>query len=128
MRFDGSLGNMQIVSDFRVVTSLEQQIYDLPFPGTHLVELFFHKNCTWPMRPRSLQVVQQIRPPGTSGFGSLRLILHSRGQIGPEMLTNCKKSGCELFSLVKPRLLQCFPASTTVVSGWNYRGFAQHLG
>jgi hypothetical protein len=82
MRFDGSLGHIQIASDFRVVTSLEQQIYDLPFPGTHLVELFFHKNCTWPMRPRSLQVVQQIRPPGTSGFGSLRLILHSRGQIG----------------------------------------------
>lgn len=50
MRFDGSLGNVQIASDFRVVTSLEEQIYDLPFPGTHLIELFFH-NCTWPMRP-----------------------------------------------------------------------------
>jgi hypothetical protein len=46
MRFDGSLGNVQIASDFRVVTSLEKQIYDLPFPGTHLVELFFHKDCT----------------------------------------------------------------------------------
>ncbi len=46
MRFDGSLGNVQIASDFRVVTSLKKQIYDLPFPGTHLVELFFHKNRT----------------------------------------------------------------------------------
>ena len=63
MRFDGSLGNMQIVSDFRIVTSLEQQIYDLPFPGTHLVEVFFHKNCPWPMWPRSLQVAEQSGPP-----------------------------------------------------------------
>ena len=43
MRFDGSLGNVQIASDFRVVTTLKKQIYDLPFPGTHLIELFFHK-------------------------------------------------------------------------------------
>jgi hypothetical protein len=46
MRFDGALGNVQIASDFRVVTSLKKQIDDLPFPGTHLVELFFHKDCT----------------------------------------------------------------------------------
>jgi hypothetical protein len=46
MRFDGSLGNVQIASDFRVVTSLKKQIDDLPFPGTHLVELFFHIDCT----------------------------------------------------------------------------------
>jgi len=59
MRFDGSLGNVQIASDFRVVTSLKKQIYDLPFPGTHLVKLFFHKDCTWPMRPRLLQVAKQ---------------------------------------------------------------------
>jgi hypothetical protein len=32
------------VSDFRVVTSLEQQINDLPFPWSHLVELLFHKS------------------------------------------------------------------------------------
>jgi len=53
VRFDGSLGNVQIASDFRVVTSLKKQIYDLPFPWTHLVEFFFHKNRTWPMWPRS---------------------------------------------------------------------------
>ncbi len=53
MRFDGSLGDIQIVSDFRVVTALKQKIYDLPLPGTHLVELFFHKDCTWPVWPRS---------------------------------------------------------------------------
>ena len=59
MRFDGSLGNVQIASDFRVVTSLKKQIYDLPFPGTYVVELFFHKDCTWPIRPRMLQVAKQ---------------------------------------------------------------------
>ena len=37
MRFDRSLGNVQIASDFRVVASLEQQIDDLPFPGSYLV-------------------------------------------------------------------------------------------
>jgi hypothetical protein len=63
MRFDGSLGNVQIASDFRVVTSLKKQIYDLPFPGTHLVELFFHKDCTWPMRPGLLQVAKQSGLP-----------------------------------------------------------------
>ena len=46
MRFDGSLGHVQIAGDFRIVTSLKKKIYDLPFPGTHLVELFFHKDCT----------------------------------------------------------------------------------
>jgi hypothetical protein len=115
MRFDGSLGNVQIASDFRVVTSLKKQIYDLPFPGTHLVELLFHKDCTWPMRPGLLQSGEAIRSLGTSGFGSLRLILHSRGQIGPGMLTNCKNSGCALFRLQKQGLLQCFQAGTTAV-------------
>ena len=51
MRFDRSLGNVQIFSDFRVVTSLEKQIDDLPFPGPHLAELLFHKHCTCPTRP-----------------------------------------------------------------------------
>ena len=46
MRFDGSLGNVQIASDFRVVTSLKKQINDLPLSGTHLVEVFFHRTCT----------------------------------------------------------------------------------
>ena len=110
MRFDGSLGNIQIASDFRIVTSLKKKIYDLPFPGTHWVQLlFFHKDCTWPMRPRSLQVAKAIRNRRHIRFGSLRLILHSRGQIGPGMLTNCKKSGCALFFLEKRWLLQCFP-------------------
>ncbi len=32
MRFHCALGDVEIVSDFRVVTSLEQQLDDLPFP------------------------------------------------------------------------------------------------
>jgi hypothetical protein len=51
MRFHRALGNVQIPSDFRVLTSLEQQLNDLPFPGPHLAELLFHKYCTRPTRP-----------------------------------------------------------------------------
>ena len=44
MRFHRTLGDVQIVGDFRVVTSLEQQIDNLPLPWSHLVELLFHKS------------------------------------------------------------------------------------
>ena len=50
MCFDRALGDVEIVSDFRVVASLEQQIDDLPFPGPHLAEFLFHKHCTCPTR------------------------------------------------------------------------------
>ncbi len=42
MRFYGSLGYVQIASDFRIVTALQEQIYDLLFPGSHLSKFFFH--------------------------------------------------------------------------------------
>lgn len=51
MRLDCSLGDVQILSDFRVVTSLKKQIDDLPFPGSYLAEVLFHKHCTSPIRP-----------------------------------------------------------------------------
>jgi len=51
MRLDRSLGNVQIFSDFRVVTSLEKQIDNLPFPGLHLIKFLFHKHRTLPLRP-----------------------------------------------------------------------------
>ena len=63
MRFDGSLGHIQIASDFRVVTSLKQKIDDLPFPGTHLIEFFFHKNCPKPMWPWSRKWLANQVPP-----------------------------------------------------------------
>ena len=46
MRLDRSLGDVQIFSDFRVVTSLKKQIDDLPFPGSYVAELLFQKHCT----------------------------------------------------------------------------------
>jgi hypothetical protein len=46
MCFDGALGNVQIPSDLGVIASLEKQIDDLAFPGSHLVELLFHNHCT----------------------------------------------------------------------------------
>ncbi len=69
MRLDRSLGNVQIFSDFRVVTSLEKQFNHLPFPGLHLAELLFHKCCTSPMRPGCFEWLA-IGSLGTYEFGS----------------------------------------------------------
>jgi hypothetical protein len=44
MRFHCALGHVQIASDFRIVTPLEQQLDDLPLSGSYLVELLFHKS------------------------------------------------------------------------------------
>jgi len=46
MRFHRALGHVQIARDFRVVTSLEKQLNDLPVPWAHLIENLFHKHCT----------------------------------------------------------------------------------
>jgi hypothetical protein len=81
MRFDRALGNVQIASNFRVVASLEQQMNDLPFPGSHLAELLFHNHLHLTDAPQTPQLARKPGPFDTSGFGSLRLILHSRGQI-----------------------------------------------
>ncbi len=42
MCFDGALGDIQVASDFSVVTSLEKQVDNLTFPGSHLIKLLFH--------------------------------------------------------------------------------------
>ena len=42
MSFDGALGDVQITSDLGVVASLEQQVNDLPFAGSHRAGQFFH--------------------------------------------------------------------------------------
>ena len=69
MRLDRSLGDVQIFSDFRVVTSLEKQLNDLPLPGSYLAEVLFHKHCTSPIRPgRCKWLSTQVL--GRSGFGS----------------------------------------------------------
>jgi hypothetical protein len=86
MRLDRSLGDVQIFSDFRIVTSLKKQIDDLPFPGSYVVELLFHKHHTSPIRPGGCKWLSN-QVLGISGFGSLRPILHSHGQIGLRPLT-----------------------------------------
>ncbi len=63
MRFHRALGDVEIASDFRVVTSLEKQLDDLPFPGAHLLELLFHKELHLTDVPRPLQVALQSVPP-----------------------------------------------------------------
>ena len=42
MCFYGSLGNVQIASDFRVVATLQQQIDDLTLAGSHVAVVLFH--------------------------------------------------------------------------------------
>lgn len=42
MCFYGTLGYVQIASDFRIVTALKQQIDDLLLPVPHLTDLLFH--------------------------------------------------------------------------------------
>jgi hypothetical protein len=49
MRFHRSLGDVQILGDFRVVTSLEKQLNDLLFPGSYAAEILFHKHHTLPL-------------------------------------------------------------------------------
>jgi len=44
MSFDRALGNMQIASDFRIVTSLEQQLDNLPLAWAYFLEIFFHSS------------------------------------------------------------------------------------
>jgi hypothetical protein len=105
MRFDRSLGNVQIASDFRVVASLEKQLDNLPVPGIHLYEIVFHKSTHLTDAPRSRQVAPKATSRAASGFGSLRLTLHSRGQIALRLLTARKNSGlCVL--LLEKRLLR----------------------
>jgi len=50
MRFDRALGDVQIASDFRVVTALQKQLDNLPLPWPHPVEILCHRSCT-PARP-----------------------------------------------------------------------------
>jgi len=77
--FDRALGHVQIASDFRVVTSLEQQIDDLPFPWSQLAEFFFHKYCTCPT-PQTRRLARKVGPPHIWIRVSHSLNLHSRGQ------------------------------------------------
>lgn len=57
MRLYRSLRNVQIFSDFRIVTPLQKQLHDLLFPGSYVAELLFHKHHTLPQRPhRSMQL------------------------------------------------------------------------
>ena len=45
MCFDGSLGYMQIVSNFRIVTTLQEKVDDLLLPLPHLRQFLFHVMC-----------------------------------------------------------------------------------
>jgi hypothetical protein len=48
MRLDRALGNVQIPSNFGIVTPLQKQIDDLTFPGSDFAKILFHKHHTFP--------------------------------------------------------------------------------
>jgi len=87
MCFHRALGDIEVASDFRVVAALQQQVDDLPLPGSHLIELFVHKSLHLTDMSGSRKW-RETCPLGTSGFGSLGMFLHSRGQI-VEFCVNC---------------------------------------
>jgi hypothetical protein len=100
MCFDRSLGNIQIPSDFRVVTSLKKQIDNLPLPWSHLAELFFHNHCHLTDAPRPPQVAKRSGPSAhlDSGlFGVSFCILAAK--FGLSVLTKCENLESVVFSL-----------------------------
>ena len=101
MCFDGSLGNVQIASDFRVVTSLEQQIDDLSLPGPHLAEFFFHKRCTCPTRPGRRKWLVQPGPWTHLDSGLCVSFCIHAAKSRFSTLTNDEIFGCGLFPLGK---------------------------
>jgi hypothetical protein len=74
MCFDRSLSNMEILSDFCVVASLQQQINDLLLAGPHFIELLIHKTLHLTDAPWSPQVALEPGPETPSGFGSFLLL------------------------------------------------------
>lgn len=42
MRLDGAARHIELTSDFVVVAALQQQVHDLPFPGSELDLGIFH--------------------------------------------------------------------------------------
>jgi hypothetical protein len=108
MSFNGSLGYVQIASDFRVVTPLQQQVDDLLFPRSHLSKFFFH--ALHLMDCASWVAGGTTAPSGlkrTSGnFGSSWLsVVHPRGHSGAWRLQKLKNLAILQFFTKKPLVL-----------------------
>jgi hypothetical protein len=54
MRLDRAFGNVQIPSNFGIVTPLQKQIDDLTFTGSDFAKILFHKHHTFPTPPPHL--------------------------------------------------------------------------
>jgi hypothetical protein len=69
MSFHRTLSHVQVPSDLRVVTPLEQQFDDLPFPRSYLCKLFFHDHLHLAEWCASIAASgAKTRPLGTSEF------------------------------------------------------------
>ena len=68
MRFHRPLGNVQVASDFRVVTSLQQKFDNLPLPRSHLAESLFHKELHLTDNAPEAASGAETCPPSASGI------------------------------------------------------------
>ena len=84
--FDRALGHVEIATDFRVVTALEQQIDDLAFPWSQLVEFLFHNHCTCVPTPQIRQLTREVDPPQVMGSGCIVSICIHAAKSRPRML------------------------------------------
>ena len=120
--FDRALGHVQIATDFRVVTALEQQIDDLAFPGSQLVEFVFHKIA--PSDAPNPATGAETRPSSGSEFGLHCLKLHSRGQSRVPQCYFRKKTAA---GAVFPCKTAVAGAMAGTISGGRLCSFAQSL-
>ena len=98
MRFHRTLGDVQIVGDFRVVTSLEQQIDNLPLPWSHLVELLFHKSLHLADATPVTASGAETKPPRhiwNSGL-CVSFCIHA-AKSGSKVLTKCENPASASF-------------------------------
>jgi hypothetical protein len=83
--FDGAFGHVQIASDFRVVTALEQQIDDLAFPWSQLLEFLFHNHCTCPTS-QTRQLARKVGPSSDMESGCVVSFCIHAAKSGPRLL------------------------------------------
>jgi len=112
MSFDRSFGNVQLPRDFGIVTPLKKQIYDLPFPRSHLIELFFH-HLAGPKR--ALVAASGAKPsPGRIQIKLLRAshfaFTSPKGSFYCQI--SVKSRICRLFA-TKKRIIGGFPGRPT---------------
>src|ERR1035438_6667787 len=103
MSFDGALSHVEIPSDLRVVTSLEQQFDNLLFARSYLSKLLFdcHLHLTETYAAAAASGAKN-QAPRRIWIQSLRLILQTAGQNGLFLLNTGKILPSRVFAAKSP--------------------------